>query len=288
MIGVYYRPSDQSETVNEAFYLQLQEALCSQALVLLRDFNHPDICCRQSRRLLECIQDNFLSQVIDGLTRGYAVLDLLLTHINEPIGDIRIGGCLGCSDHVMVGFTSLKNIGQAKSKIRKLNFRKANFQLFRELVNKMPWETVLKSEVVEQSWQIFKEAFLRAQELSIPRCRKSGKEGKRPAWLNQDLLVKLKSKKRMHRQWKQGQVLWEEYKEAARLCRDGVRKAKAQLELNLARDAKKNKKGFYRYLNQKGEVQQCVPTLVSDTGRLVTTDKETVGVLNNFFCYSLP
>ena len=95
VIGVYYRPSDQSETVNEAFYLQLQEALCSQALVLLRDFNHPDICCRQSRRLLECIQDNFLSQVIDGLTRGYAVLDLLLTHINEPIGDISIGGCLG-------------------------------------------------------------------------------------------------------------------------------------------------------------------------------------------------
>ena len=95
MIGVYDRPSDQSETVNEAFYLQLQEALCSQALVLLRDFNHPDICCRQSRRLLECIQDNFLSQVIDGLTRGYAVLDLLLTHINEPIGDIRTGGCLG-------------------------------------------------------------------------------------------------------------------------------------------------------------------------------------------------
>ena len=27
VIGVYYRPSDQSETVNEAFYLQLQEAL---------------------------------------------------------------------------------------------------------------------------------------------------------------------------------------------------------------------------------------------------------------------
>ena len=55
----------------------------------------------------------------------------------------------------------------------------------------------------------------------------------------------------MHRQWKQGQVPWEEYKEAARLRKDGVRKAKAQLEKNLARDAKKNKKGFHRYLNQK-------------------------------------
>jgi len=56
----------------------------------------------------------------------------------------------------------------------------------------------------------------------------------------------------MHRQWKQGQVSWEEYRDAA-LCRDEVRRAKEQLELNLARDAKNNKKGFYRYINQKKE-----------------------------------
>ena len=50
-----------------------------------------------------------------------------------------------------------------------------------------------------------------------------------------------------------------EYKEAARLCRDGVRKAKAPCVLNLARDARKNKKGFYRYLNQKTKVQEGLP-----------------------------
>ena len=65
---------------------------------------------------------------------------------------------------------------QAKCKIRTLSFRKANFQPFRELVNKTPWETVLMGKGAEQSWQIFKEAFFSAQELSIPRCSKSGKE----------------------------------------------------------------------------------------------------------------
>jgi len=43
------------------------------------------------------------------------------------------------------------------------------------------------------------------------------------------------------------------------LCRDGVRKAKAQLELNLARDAKNNKKGFYRYVSQKRKIKESVP-----------------------------
>jgi len=64
----------------------------------------------------------------------------------------------------------------------------------------------------------------------------------------------------MHRQWKQGQVSWEEYKEAVRLYRDAVRKAKAQHELNFARDARKNKEGFYRFLNQKKSTRVYPPS----------------------------
>lgn len=45
---------------------------------------------------------------------------------------------------------------------------------------------------------------------------------------------------------------------AAGLCRDGIRKTKAQLELNLARDVK-NKKESYKYINQKRNIQEGVP-----------------------------
>ena len=41
-----------------------------------------------------------------------------------------------------------------------------------------------------------------------------------------------------------------EYGDAARLCRDGVKKGKAQLKLYFTRAAKKNKKGFGKYINQ--------------------------------------
>jgi len=47
----------------------------------------------------------------------------------------------------------------------------------------------------------------------------------------------------------------EDYRDAAWLCRDEVRRAKAQLELNLASDAKNNRKGFYRYGSQKRKVK---------------------------------
>jgi len=101
-----------------------------------------------------------------------------------------------------------------------------------------------------------------------------------------NLLVKLKVMKETHRQWKQGRVSWEEYRDPARLCRDGVRKAKAQMEPNLAKNAKNEKKSYYRYVSQKRKVKESIPILMSKIGELVTTDEEDAEVLNNFFCLS--
>ena len=90
----------------------------------------------------------------------------------------------------------------------------------------------------------------------------------------------------MHRQWKQGQVSWEEYRIVAWLCRDGVRKAKAWLELNLSNDVRNNKKGFYRYVSQKRKVKESVLRLMNMTGKVVKTDNEKTEVLSKF-CLSL-
>lgn len=62
---------------------------------------------------------------------------------------------------------------QAKSKIRILNFRKVIFQLFRELVNKVSWETALVVNGAQQNWQIFKEVFLRSLSPSVTSQEKS-------------------------------------------------------------------------------------------------------------------
>ncbi|KAK4815361.1 LOW QUALITY PROTEIN: hypothetical protein QYF61_001349 [Mycteria americana] len=88
----------------------------------------------------------------------------------------------------------------------------------------------------------------------------------------------------MHRQWNQGQVSWEDYRDTSHLCRDGVRKAKAQLELNLARDAKNSKNGFYRKGRLKKMYQSPNPLSapINETGELVTMDMEKVEVHSNF------
>ena len=40
---IYYRPTDQEKPADEAFLCQLQEVSCSQALILIGDFNPLDI-----------------------------------------------------------------------------------------------------------------------------------------------------------------------------------------------------------------------------------------------------
>jgi len=39
-----YRPPNQEEVVDEAFFRQLEETSCLQALLLMRSLNHPDTC----------------------------------------------------------------------------------------------------------------------------------------------------------------------------------------------------------------------------------------------------
>ncbi|CAM4609133.1 unnamed protein product [Caretta caretta] len=75
----------------------------------------------------------------------------------------------------------------------------------------------------------------------------------------------------------------EEYENIAQACRGVIRKAKAQLELQLARDVKGNKKSFYRYVNNKKKVRDSVGPLLNEGGNLVTEDVEKAEVLTVFF-----
>ncbi|GAB0202648.1 hypothetical protein GRJ2_002730400 [Grus japonensis] len=112
LLGVCYRPPNQDEEADEAFYKGLAEVSQSLALVLVGDFNLPDVCWKyntaerkQSRRFLECVEDNFLTQLVSEPTREDASLDLLFTNREGLVGDVVVGGCLGLSNHEMIEFS---------------------------------------------------------------------------------------------------------------------------------------------------------------------------------------
>ncbi|GAB0179537.1 T-cell activation Rho GTPase-activating protein-like [Grus japonensis] len=114
MVGVCYRPPNQDEEVDKIFYKQL-EVSRSLALVLVGDFNLPDVCWKyntaerkQSRRFVKCVEDNFLTQLVSERTREGDLLDLLFVNREGLVGDVTVGGCLGHSDHKMTEFSILR------------------------------------------------------------------------------------------------------------------------------------------------------------------------------------
>jgi len=153
VVDVYYRSPDQEKEVDEAFYKQLEEALQSPALVLIRDFNHSDICWlrsmdshTRSRQFLQCFDDSFLTQVVEEPTRRGVLLELVSTNKEGLVRDVICGRSLGCSSHKMVEFKILCGRSKAISRIATLDFTRDKFNFFKDLLGVIPWARVLEGK----------------------------------------------------------------------------------------------------------------------------------------------
>ena len=79
------------------------------------------------------MEDNFLTQLVSEPTREGALPDLILVNREELVGEIKVGGCLGCNDHEMFEFSILAETKRGVNKTATLDFRRANFDLFKRL-----------------------------------------------------------------------------------------------------------------------------------------------------------
>ncbi|PKU29777.1 hypothetical protein llap_19920 [Limosa lapponica baueri] len=134
---------------------------------------------------LECMEDNFLTQLVGEPTRGGALLDLHFTNKEGQVGDVEVGGRLGLSDHEMVEFSVLSEITKGVSKTSTLDFWRADFSLFRTLVGRVPWEIVLRGKGVQEGWTLFKKEILKVQGQAVPTRRKIKGRGKWPSLVEQ-------------------------------------------------------------------------------------------------------
>ena len=122
-----------------------------------------------------------------------------------------------------------------------------------------------------------------AQEQAVPRCCKRSQQQRRPTWLNRELWVQPRGKRRLYGFWKKGLATHNDYKEDVRLCRAEIRRSKAQLEINLASAIKDNKKCVYKYVTSKSKTRESLHPLLDAEGNMVINDEEKAEVLNAFF-----
>jgi len=76
--------------------------------------------------------------VIEEPTRRGVMLDLVLANKEGLVGNVKVKGSIGCSDHEMVEFRILRATRRVRSKLATLNFRRADFGLLRHLLGRVP------------------------------------------------------------------------------------------------------------------------------------------------------
>ena len=93
----------------------------------------PDICWKynmaqreQTKRFLECVEGGFLTQLVQEHTRGGALLDLLFANREGLMGDVKVGDCLGQSDHEIAEFSILSDARRVTSKTAILTLRRVD------------------------------------------------------------------------------------------------------------------------------------------------------------------
>lgn len=93
----------------------------SQVLNLVGDFSQLNICWRdntghkQTRKILECVDDDSLLQMIENpMMRGSMLYVLVLTNKEALVGNVELNGSLGCSGWEIVEFKTLVAVRRAE------------------------------------------------------------------------------------------------------------------------------------------------------------------------------
>jgi len=220
VVGFCYRLPDQEDRVDEALYKQIGAASHPQNMVLVGDFDHPNICWRDNtaghqrlKKFLERVDGNLLFQIVQEPMRRGAMLDLVLTNKERLMSDEKLKGSLGYSDHEMVEFKVLRASKRVCSKLTTVDLRRVDFNLFGELLGRVTWKKSLEGRGAPKSWSVFKDISSKSRN-SAPR--ENGRQARMPGGLSgsiRNCWTYLSTKKKVYREWKQEQVTWEDYRD---------------------------------------------------------------------------
>ncbi|CAM4513742.1 unnamed protein product [Caretta caretta] len=291
VLGVCYRPPGSNLDMDRALFNVFNKVNTNGNCVIMGDFNFPDIDWRTSASnnnraqiFLDAIADGFLQQVVAEPTRGDAILDLVLVSNEDLIEEMVVGDNLGSSDHELIQFKLNGRINKNKSATRVFDFKRADFQKLRKLVREVDWTEEFMGLKVEEAWDYFKLKLQKLSEACIPRKGKKfiGRSC-RPSWMSKHLREVIKKKQKAYREWKKGGISKESYLIEVRICRDKVRQAKSQVELDLAKGIKTNSKRFYSHINRKKTKKEEVGPLKTEDGVEVKDNLGMAQYLNKYF-----
>ena len=175
--------------------------------LILGDFNYPGIrwstggSDAKSREFFEVMEDEYMTQHVDGPTHiNGNVLDLVITRDDEMVESVTMEGRLGKSDHEMI-LTRLKTRFTKETRsVFMRDYSKANYREMRARAKSVNWSREMDGRDVEECWTFFKGFLDEVVNEYVPLKRKKGKSA--PPWMNKEIKMAIKEKKKAWDEWK--------------------------------------------------------------------------------------
>ncbi len=147
-IGIIYRPPKQQAADDAALYEEIHTIIQNKQSVIIGDFNCSNIDWttmhgdREGNRLLEMLEDTFLTQIVTQPTREINLLDLVLMSETDLTRECQVGKKLYGCDHHLIRFKIRTDHELTENTSKIPDSKRAYFNLARELLTQTTWESI--------------------------------------------------------------------------------------------------------------------------------------------------
>ena len=272
--------------------------------LIMGDFNYPRLNWKtwnsngdkEGEAFMESIRDSYLHQHVEGYTRTRdnsepSTIDLVFTNETNMIDKIYHESPLGRSDHCVLYFKFNCYYELEGKNVEKWNFYKGDYGQMAAEFN-LDWTNVIGDKDPDRAFESFLMVFEEAKEKHVPKCsNRAGQKAKKHNYLSLDVNT-IKEIKHKHRCWtrymeSRDPQKYKEYVRSRNKVKTLIRKAKMNMEQELAKGAKTNPKKFWQYANSKRKTKSGIGELITVNSdgiqETAKTDGEKAEVLANFY-----
>ena len=238
---------------------------------------------------MNTILDLCLVQHVLEPTRGENILDLIFSQHPETVANVHILEPLKTSDHQMVlcdlNFNTIAPTNCSSTSnlpLSDINFKKADWNHFNELLLQIKWERILQSDSIDDLWNNFAEVITEAVLLSAPK--KMHHSPRNALWE-----TKLVRQLRVRRNHAEREYLSRKSPEskknrnhASKELKKAVGQAIEDFETSLA--ANSDVKPFWHYVKSKYKARTGVgPLIKNSAGEMTENDEDCANTLSTFY-----
>lgn len=290
LLGVCYRPPDSGALHDQEMFNIIEREGNKNSLFLMGDFNYAELdwgdqdLIDRNHPFVECLDNNFLSQVVDKPSRGNNYLDLIMTTDNSVIGNVTVGEPFDGSDHKTISVELYFEVSKEEKKYPMYNYFKADYDVIRDYVTALGWEDLDRFDDVNTLWDKLKSDILSIRDKFIGLKSKPKNKCK---WVTKKCTKLRKAKKSAwiaYQKSNRDEHLYENYKTKLRASVAENKKAKLNYEQTLADKIKVDCKSFYSYVSSKTRSHNRIGPLLDENNVTVVENKTLADLLNKYFC----